>query len=255
MTTTGKSLSIIGFGAFGRFMAPHLRERFDVLASDREDISTLAAAAGIPWSDLAGAAKSDFIVLAVPVQNLGEVLSAIAPHIRPTALVIDVCSVKLVPIQMMLAALPPSAGIIGLHPLFGPQSGKDGIAGLPIALCPARAEEHTIDEVREFLADGLKLNVIRTTPDEHDREMAYVQALTHFVSRAVGSLDLPQTPMATRAYRRFLEMKADLQNDSMELFLTIERFNPYAADVRGRLILMLNELEQAIGAAQQSPGP
>lgn len=246
MTTPRTTLSIIGFGAFGRFMASHLRGRFDVLACDRHDISAAAAQAGVRSGSIAEAASGEIIVLAVPMQNLDGVLAEIAPHVRPDAMVIDVCSVKLAPIRLMLDGLPGTTRIIGLHPLFGPQSGKEGIAGLPIALCPARSGPAEVDRVRSFLRDELSLHVIETTPDEHDRQMAYVQALTHFVSRAVGSLELPDTPMATRAYQRFLGMKADLQNDSMDLFLTIERYNPYAAGVRTRLIEVMGELERAI---------
>ncbi len=241
-------MSIVGFGAFGRFIAPHLRAHFDVIAHDRGDISAAARDAGVRNGSLEQAAAASIVVLAVPVQNLESVLLAAAPHVRSDALVIDVCSVKLSPLEMMLRALPASASIVGLHPLFGPQSGKDGVAGLPIAVCPARASPATVECVRGFLRDRLALRIIETTPDEHDRQMAYVQALTHFVSRAVGSMDLPGTPMATRAYERFLAMKSDLQNDSFDLFLTIQQHNPYAARVREELMRTMEELERAIRA-------
>lgn len=240
---------MLGFGAFGRFSAPHLARHFDVSVYDTRDIREDARRAGVRSVSLEEAAGLPVVVLAVPVQRLEGLLGSIRQQVKPGALVVDVSSVKLAPIEMMLRLLPESVRIVGTHPLFGPQSGKDGIAGLPVALCPARADEKTVACVRDFLGRTLGLKVIQTSAGEHDRQMAYVQALTHFVSRAVGGMDLPQTAMATRAYGRLLEMKTDLDQDSMELFLTIERMNPFARTVREEMMRKLDELERAIGSA------
>ncbi|HRJ50377.1 MAG TPA: prephenate dehydrogenase/arogenate dehydrogenase family protein, partial [Phycisphaerales bacterium] len=136
MTTT---LSIIGFGAFGRFMASHLKDHFKVLAADHLPIDdNTSRGLGVEPVTIDQAARADIVVFAVPVQGLGEALRHAAPRLRPDAVVIDVCSVKIEPIDLMLRLLPASCRIIGLHPLFGPQSGRDGVAGLPVAFCPAR---------------------------------------------------------------------------------------------------------------------
>lgn len=241
------SLGLLGFGSFGRFAAAHLKKHFDVVVHDARDMAVQAVEVGVPAVPLATAAGAPIVIVAVPVQNQEDLLTAMRPHVRPDALVLDVSSVKLKPIEMMQRLLPASARIVGTHPLFGPQSGKDGIAGLPIALCPVRSDDATFSCVRDFLGTTLGLKVIQTTPDQHDKQMAYVQALTHFVSRAVGGMDLPKTEMATRAYRRLLEMKADLEQDSMELFLTIERMNPYAPTVREEVMRRMEELAREIG--------
>ena len=246
-----RSLSIIGFGSFGRFMAGHLRDHFEVAVCDRVNVEDLAKAAGVRPASLTEAARAEIIVLCVPVQHLAGLLTEVGPLIASRAatgdrVVVDVSSVKLKPVEMMLNMLPPDVGIIGTHPLFGPQSGKDGIAGLPIALCPARAHSATIEEVRGFLGQTLRLRVVDVSPDEHDRQMAYVQGLTHLLSRALGEMMLPQTPLATMAYERLLAMRSNLQHDSWELFLTIERENPYAADVRSLFDRTLAQIEQRL---------
>ncbi len=240
------TLSLIGFGAFARFAAPHLRAHFDLQAHDARGLDLEIREQGLRPATLADAAAADVVVFAVPAQHLEGVLQGAAPHVRNGALVLDVCSVKVMPIEMMLRRLPASARVVGTHPLFGPQSGRDGIAGLPVALCPARADAGTVSCVREFLHATLGLNVIETTPEAHDRQMAYVQGLTHFISRAIGGLDLPSTLMSTRAYARLLDMRRDLEKDSAELFLTIERMNPYAAAARAELRGKLDELERLI---------
>lgn len=169
------------------------------------------------------------------------------------ALVIDVASVKVRPIQLMRDLLPPETEIIGTHPLFGPQSGKDGIAGLPIAFCPVRASAERIECVRKFLAETLALQVFEISPEEHDRQMAYVQGLTHLISRAVGEMELPRTELATAAYRRFLDMRSNLANDSWDLFVTIERENPFAPEVRKMLRAKLEELERRLDEHPHEP--
>lgn len=232
-------------------MCSHLRTHFDVRICDSIDRTSEAREANVKETSLADAAQADIIVLAVPVQQLRDLLTELAPHLamRPS-LVIDVASVKAKPIALMRDLLPPQTEIIGTHPLFGPQSGKNGIAGLPIAFCPVRASEERIACVRAFLADTLKLKVLDVTPEEHDRQMAYVQGLTHLVSRAAAALDLPKTELATVAYKRFAEMSESLAGDSWELFKTIENENPFAAEIRTQFLKNLADLEAKLTAGE-----
>ena len=249
-TSSRATLGLIGFGAFGRMIAAHLRGHFDIVASDRENIAAAARATGVRAANITETAHAPIVVLAVPAQHLETVLADIRPHVQPGAIVLDVCSVKLKPLALMEGLLPTHASIIGTHPLFGPQSGKDGIAGLPIALCPLRAAPEQVACVRGFLAEKLKLRVIDTTPDAHDREMARVQALTHLLSRALTELDLPETELATIAYQRLLAMRANLCHDSEDLFRTIQRENPYAEAARRALRDKLDEIETRIQSSR-----
>jgi prephenate dehydrogenase len=238
------NISVFGFGAFGRFMTSHVRSHFKVRACDAVDRSAESASADVTYTSLSDAAHADIIVLAIPVQRMEQLLRQLAPLLaKRSSLVIDVASVKVKPIALMRDLLPPQTEIIGTHPLFGPQSGKNGIEGLPIAFCPVRASEERIACVRSFLSQTLKLRVLDVTPEEHDRQMAYVQGLTHLVSRAAAALELPKTELATVAYRRFAEMSESLAGDSWELFKTIENENPFAAEVRAQFTRQIAELE------------
>ncbi|PZN95985.1 MAG: prephenate dehydrogenase/arogenate dehydrogenase family protein, partial [Alphaproteobacteria bacterium] len=137
MTGEKEKLGLIGFGAFGRLTARHLSPWFDIhahdpAATDSDGHATL--------TDLATAAACPTIILAVPVEALAATLTEIRPHLRPDALVIDVGSVKVKPARLMAELLPPGVRIVGTHPLFGPQSGKAGIAGLRLAACEVRGK-------------------------------------------------------------------------------------------------------------------
>jgi len=243
--------SVIGFGAFGRFMCSHLRAHSEVLACDAVDRTAEAASTNVKCTSLSEAAVADIVVLAIPVQRMEQLIKQLAPLLAMrSSLVIDVASVKVKPIALMRDLLPPETEIIGTHPLFGPQSGKNGIEGLPIAFCPVRVSEERIACVRSFLSETLKLRVLDVSPEEHDRQMAYVQGLTHLVSRAAAALELPKTELATVAYRRFAEMSESLAGDSWELFKTIENENPFAAEVRAQFAKHLADLESKLKAGE-----
>lgn len=239
-----QELGLIGFGAFGRFIAPYLTPRFAVTVYDQRDVREEAAALGVTFGTLEETASRAIVVYGLPAQYLEEVLRASCAYLRPDALLFDVASVKVRPLELLLRYAPATTEIIGLHPLFGPQSGRDGIAGLNITLCPMRTTRAA--QVEAFLRDELRLNVHLRTPDEHDQRMAYVQALTHFIGRALNRMDIPDVAQKTAAYQSLLDIKNNLGGDSWELFLTIERENPYAAQVRGQFLAELTKLHNSL---------
>lgn len=215
------SLGLIGHGAFGAFIHPHLARFFDVTVHDPAD--TAAAS-------LATTAAQQVVVLAVPLAQMRDVAAAVAPHLRPGALVVDVCSLKVAPLGILAELLPEHVEILGTHPLFGPQSGKAGIAGLRIALCPLRGRRARL--AARFLRRGFGLEVVQSTAEEHDRQMAYVQGLTHIVSRIVLAMDVPALELRTTTFEHLTRMVDTVRHDSEALFRTIAQDNPYAAEVR-----------------------
>ena len=60
--------------------------------------------------------------------------------------------------------------------MFGPDSARDGAAGLPMILCPSRIASRELEKWRAFFS-GLGLSVSVMTPDEHDREAAFTQGV------------------------------------------------------------------------------
>ena len=224
------SLGLIGAGAFGQFCIPHLARFFDLRLCDASPgVVAVAAQHDIEAVDLAEIAGQNVIILAVPLKALAEVARAIAPHLKPGALVIDVCSVKMKPLALLRESLPDFVEIIGTHPLFGPQSGRDGIAGLPIAICGGGAREKLL---ARFLREKLKLKVIRTSAEDHDRQMAHVQGLTHVIARAIVAMDLPTLALATPTFGHLMRMVDTVRHDSEELFRTIAAENPFVDQVK-----------------------
>jgi prephenate dehydrogenase len=240
MTTLG----IVGFGNFGRFMATHLRSRFTVRVHDRLDVADEAAQLGVKSAPLPEVAASEILVLAVPVQNMEEVLRELRGMPRLPDLAMDVGSVKVKPLDLMARHLPKRVEIVGTHPMFGPQSGRHGIAGLKVVLCPLRTKR--LARIRDFLARDLRLEVLEMSPEKHDSEMAYIQGLTHWMAKALREIKLPDLSLATSAYQHLLKIEENLRDDSPALFRTIQAENPFAAAARAELMAKLREIDGEI---------
>jgi prephenate dehydrogenase len=236
-----KEIGIIGFGQFGQFMAQRLAPFFDVTVTDCADLKSEAEKIGANWRDFENTVNKKIVIFAVPLKSFETVLRRAAPALRNDALCLDVCSVKIEPLRLMREILPAAVEIVGTHPLFGPQSGRAGIENLRIALCPIRTTR--IEAIKKFLADALKLKVLEKSPEEHDREMAHVQALTHFVARALDELHVVDSDLATVSYEELMRAARLVSEDSWELFQTIQQGNPFADEKRKAFIEKLIELE------------
>ena len=237
------NLGLIGFGRFGQFAAQHLRRHMHVFVYDMRDLRKKAASPGMTWGTLEEAASCQIVVLAVPISEVPIALAQVVPYLRPGAMLMDVCSVKMLPVEWMTAAAPPEVEVVGTHPLFGPRSGRSGINGLTIALCPVRTTR--TDRIRRFL-EGLGLNVVVTTPEEHDRQLAYAQALTHFVARGLAASGVREQALMTPSFERLLRLIEPLAREHPKLFRDMQQHNPYAAEVRARLLDALRQLDAGV---------
>src|SRR5262245_10984331 len=175
-------IGIIGFGAFGQLIARHVSPYFRLCAHDpAPGLRAPADRHSVALTTLEAAAGCPVVVLATPVACLPQIVDAVAPHVRPGALVLDVGSVKMSPAEIMRRGLPEHAGVVARHPLFGPQSARKDVAGLKIVVCPIRGR-HAF-RLAAFLRSRLRLHVIFMTPEAHDREAATVQGLTHLIAK------------------------------------------------------------------------
>ncbi|RYE74089.1 MAG: prephenate dehydrogenase/arogenate dehydrogenase family protein, partial [Hyphomicrobiales bacterium] len=105
LNTINPSVGLMGFGAFGRLIARHLKPHCRLLAFDPA-LPADRATGGIIAADPSAIAACDIVILAVPVAALSEAIATLRPHLRAGAIVVDVGSVKIGPAMTMLAELP-----------------------------------------------------------------------------------------------------------------------------------------------------
>lgn len=157
-----------GTGRFGGWFKGFFEERgFKVLISSRKTELTVRELAG----------KSDIVIVSVPIAETKKIIREIKDHVRPDALLCDFTSVKVMPMREMMKSKSGS-GALGIHPLFGPL--VPSLKSQIITFCIGR-ENHWIKFLQNvFEENGAK--VVFTDPENHDNQMAIVQALTHFIN-------------------------------------------------------------------------
>ena len=138
--------------------------------------------AGAPAEELA--ARSELVVLAVPIHVTCEVAARVGPHVAPGACLMDVTSVKRAPLAAMLAATAPEVDVVGAHPLFGPTAAAD-FEGRRVVLCRGRGEAWLSRVAKLF--ELLGAEVVEADAEEHDHHMAFGQALTQAKAIAFGA--------------------------------------------------------------------
>lgn len=241
-------IGLIGYGRFGRLTVQHLSPDFEVVVHTRSaDKKADIAAAGGQLVTLEAACAQEIVILCVPISAMQITLECIAPMLKPDALVIDVCSVKTYPAQWMRELLPDSVEILATHPMFGPDSAAESVAGHKIVLCPERIATERYEKVKTWLqAKGIVL--IETTPAEHDQDIAVSLALTHFIGRSLSEFGAAPLSIDTEGYKRLLHILEVTNNDTWQLFEDMHRYNPYAQDIRKAFLKAIDKMDHHLKA-------
>jgi prephenate dehydrogenase len=240
-------LGLFGLGAFGRLIVKHLAPYFDIHACDPSpEARAYAKRHNVTLTTPEIAAACPVVILATPIRTLKALAAKIAPHVPSNGLVIDVGSVKMKPARWLSEALPASVSILCTHPLFGPQSGRKSIADLEIVLCPVRVRH--LKPIIRFCEKTLDLKVSVTTPEIHDKALAAIQGLTHLIAKVMSGLEPLPRELTTRSYDLMMQGIGLVSGDSDELFLSIERDNPFAAEVRKRFFSEIDTLRGRLEA-------
>ncbi len=240
-----KRVCIIGFGQFGAFMYKYLVKYFNFVYVYDPYVSVKNDSINFINKEDIINKKIDIIIFAVPFPALKDICIELSNLIKINTLIIDVISVKVLPIKIFKKYFPNNP-ILGTHPIFGPQSGKKGINGLSIVLTQVSFTSNQYDLVKNFLKTKLQLIILEKTPEEHDKEMAYVQGISHFIGRALKNMPISNFDTATYSYKQLLHLVNLLKDDSFELFKTIENSNPFVKGVRDSFLKELHSLEKRL---------
>jgi len=136
--------------------------------------------------------------------------------------------------------------IMSTHPMFGPDSAKKGTKGLQWVICPMKISDHTLNKVKEIL-NKLEVAIIETTPEDHDQQSAVSLAMVHFIGRGLESFGFKKPLQITSlGYQRLKQVNETVTNDSWQLFLDMQRFNPYTKEIREKLIDALKRVNDKI---------
>lgn len=249
------TIGIYGLGRFGAFWGDQLSKIAEVKGYSRN--KDRAVPPSIQKVDEDEIFSCDVIVICVAISAMESFLLNIRDKVKPGTLIMDTCSVKVHPVKLMRKYLSENVDIIGTHPMFGPDSGKNGIAGLPIVISSVRVDNDKYKEWVNYF-NNMNLSVIEMTPDEHDKEAAYTQGITHFIGRTLSDLHLKGSRISTSGYTNLLEIIKQTCNDEYQLFLDLQKYNPYTAlmrkDLKHSLHKMLDVIEAEIMVEGENNG-
>lgn len=196
-------VAFIGIGLIGSSMARALRARGlvgTIACHTNDDSMNRAQNLGVVDSVHANAADAvrdaDLVVMAVPIGANAACAAAIAPALRPDAIITDVGSVKQSAINDITAHLPDPSRFIPGHPLAGTEhSGPE--AGFPELFqdrwCILTPSEHTDPQALALIRqmwESFGSRVDTMDPSHHDRVLAITSHLPHLIAYTiVGTAD------------------------------------------------------------------
>jgi prephenate dehydrogenase len=240
-----KTVGLIGFGSFGELVARLLDGKVTLKVTSR----TMSKVPERLRATLPEVAACDYVVISLPLSSYREVLSQLAQHIGANTVVVDVCSVKVVPSRIIRELLPGNRLVV-THPLFGPQTAKEGLDTHVMVLCDDVSDGPELAAV-EKLSRSLGLAVEHMSAEEHDRQMAYVHALTFFIARGLFGTDFDSITLKTPSFKRIESLVELERHHTADLFDTIEAGNPLASEVRRRFLQDLQQLSDVIDAQSE----
>ncbi len=197
-------VALIGIGLIGSSLAHVIRREglAGTVAISSRSAATLARAEELGLGDEYHAdpkdavAGADLVIVSVPVGSSGEVARAIAPALKPGAILTDVGSTKASVIAQMMPEVPDGVHFIPGHPIAGTErSGPDaGFAELfenrwCILTPPPGADPEAVARLSEFWR-RCGSNIDTMDPEHHDMVLAIVSHLPHIIAyNIVGTAD------------------------------------------------------------------
>ena len=191
-----RRLALIGIGLIGASIALAARRAKAVehIAVNSRTARTLARAAELKLGDSYSAdaadavREADCVILCSPVGAYGAIAAAIAPALKPGAVVSDVGSVKGAVVAAIAPHLPKGIHFVPAHPVAGTEySGPDaGFAELFdnrwCILTPLpQADLAAVEQTRAFWR-ALGANVETMTPEHHDLVLAITSHVPHLIA-------------------------------------------------------------------------
>jgi len=202
-------VAFIGIGHIGSSLARLLRREKmagTIIASARrketlDTVMRLGLADAVTDDPATAVKDADLVVIATPLSTYREIGQAIAPALKPGAIVTDVGSVKSLVVRELIPLLPASIRVVPGHPVAGTEnSGPE--SGFPevfqnrwCILTPVPGgDAAALDQVtRMWQAGGM--NVVTMDPEHHDTVLAITSHLPHLIAYTIvgTATDLEET--------------------------------------------------------------
>ncbi|KAF7830905.1 arogenate dehydrogenase 1, chloroplastic-like [Senna tora] len=275
-------IGIVGFGPFAQFLSNTIiKQGHTVSATSRSDYSHLCSQLGVqffkynhnynyilylysfipsPPKLLSSCssytcrdscafldADNDVVLICTSILSLSQVLASLPlGRLKRPLLFVDVLSVKEHPKQVLLQVLPEESDILCTHPMFGPDSGKDGWRDLNFMYEKVRVRDEATcsNFLHIFASEGCRM--LEMSCEEHDRLAAKSQFITHTIGRSLAEMDIKPTPIDTKSFQTLIQLKETTTGSSFDLFSGLFTHNRFAKQELENLENALHKVKEML---------
>ncbi|MEM4508803.1 MAG: prephenate dehydratase [Archaeoglobaceae archaeon] len=174
----------------------------------------------------------DVIFVCTPMGEIRNALAHIRSEAKKNALLVDVASVKSVSISEFEKS---GFDFLSIHPMFGKDS-EMALANIIVIHESGREEEKII--LNEFIKSGALIT--KMNAEEHDKSMAKIQGLTHFLLLAFADLS-EGVSYGTQIYNILRKLSARFLAQNWEMCYLIQKNAEKDREEFVSKILALNE--------------
>ena len=221
--------AIIGAGRMGVWFAKFCKENGEkVILSGRnkEKLAELGKELSVETANFLDAVKkADNVIICVSIDAFEEVVKKIGPSVREGQTIVDICSIKEQPVDIMHKYLG-KALVLGTHPVFGP--GSPSIKNKAYILTPTNAQEESFAEKYRKWLEKVGARVFIMSPKKHDELMSIVLGFPHFLGLVACDTLLEQVnysetkKVAGTTYRMLFILAEATAMENPELFSSLQ---------------------------------
>lgn len=221
--------AVLGAGKMGVWFAKWCKEKGDtVVLADRkpEKLAKLKDELGVEVADFPAAVKNaGRVLICVSISSFEEIVKKIVPSIHKGQPIMDICSIKEYPVNIMHQYLK-DALVLGTHPVFGP--GSSSVAHKAFVLTPTSPEEEAYAEEFKKWLEKEQAHVFVMSPEKHDELMAVVLGFPHFLGLAACETLLEQPvfaeskQLAGTTYRMLFTLAEATALETPDLYANIQ---------------------------------
>ncbi len=185
----------------------------------------------------------DVVFVCTPMDNLEDSLRHIGSVCKRDALLVDISSVKSLSIPLFAKS---GFDFLSIHPMFGGDS-EIALSNIIVVHESGRKEEKEIMEV--FRRNGAIIS--RLDPEEHDRRMAEIQGVAHFLLISMADFlrySDDELKYASPIFTVLYKLASRIINQNWEMYYSIQK---NAEEIRQRFLESASELHEKMKSRER----
>ncbi len=238
---TVSKIAFIGAGRFGRFFGSRISNHYPVRFYDNQSKE------GLTLNEFWEALESEYIFITIPISAIENFLKEHANEFKPGTVIVDCASVKMKPVEWYKKYLPDNVEYIFTHPLFGPDSGRNGLAGHKITVQPGKIGYANYNFIIDLFKNKLGLNTLYYSAEDHDRFMAYNLTFIHQLGRTLADMGIHKVELKMNGLTYLDQISTVVMNDSDRLFRDFYTYNPYSKEILDNFMQSFDKVRRMLG--------